>query len=119
MYPLTTGGCLRIFPERSSTYFGGGVVFSPDPPPRQRDRHVLRLNPHPRPPPLRIALRRMPRAADDRARRDDREPRASVDPARPPLLPERPHLGRERVPDHFRQPAAPGRSPRRPAGPQA
>ncbi len=57
---------------------------------------------------------RLPGAAHDRARHDDRERRAAVDPARPPLLPGQSHLGHQRVPAHVRQPAAVRRPPRRP-----
>src|SRR3954470_4089674 len=35
MISLTTGGSLRIVPEVTSTYFGGGLHFSPNAPPRQ------------------------------------------------------------------------------------
>src|SRR3954447_24770074 len=35
MDPLTNGGTLRIFPEASSSYFGGGLHFSSDLAPRQ------------------------------------------------------------------------------------
>ena len=63
-----------------------------------------------RPPPLGRARRRLPRAADDRARRDDRERRAALDPARPRLQPGEPDLGRQRLPGHVRQPAAAGRA---------
>ena len=42
-----------------------------------------------------------------------------VDPGRPRLLPEQPRLGRQRLPDRLRRPAAAGRPPRRPDRPAA
>ena len=58
------------------------------------------------------ADRPLPGRPDDRARRDDRERRAAVDPGRPRLLRDVARLGRERLPAHVRRlPAA-----RRPAG---
>ncbi len=56
----------------------------------------------------------MRRHADDRARRDDRERRAALDPDRPRLLAVEPRLGRERLPDRLRRPLAAGRPDRRP-----
>src|SRR4051794_17022279 len=43
---LTTGGCLRIVPEVASSYFGGGLHFSPDRAPRQESRmHLASITP--------------------------------------------------------------------------
>ena len=66
-----------------------------------------------------LAVRRLPGPADDRARRHDRECRAAVDPERPPLQPVEPVVGRQRLPRHLREPAAPGRPTRRPPRTQA
>ena len=70
-----------------------------------------------RPQPLAGALRALRRHADDRARRDDRERRAALDPGRPRLLAEQPRLGRQRLPDRLRRPAAARRPHRRPDRP--
>src|SRR5260370_7188450 len=71
-------------------------------------------NPGQRPPALARPRRGLSRPAHDRPRLDDRERCAAVDPARPALQPGRPHVGRQRIPDHLRKPAAPGRPCRRP-----
>ena len=76
--------------------------------PRQDDRRPLALD---RP---RGAVRGH---ADDRARRDDRERRAALDPGRPRLQPEQPRLDRQRLHDRLRWTAAAGRAPRRPDRP--
>ncbi len=55
--------------------------------------------------------------ADDRARRDDRERRAALDPGRSWFLPGQPRLGRQRLPDRLRRAAAAGRPDRRPDRP--
>src|SRR5438105_2390229 len=94
---LTTGGSLRIFPEGSSSYFGGGLHFSAEWPYRQVGTSYEPSLPalsSIRSPPLDDAVRRLPGAADDRSRRDDRERRAAIDPARPPLHSDHAHLGR-------------------------
>ena len=63
-----------------------------------------------RPKPLDRPLRALRGHADDRARRDRRERRAALDPGRPRLLAVEPGLGRERLPDRVRRPAAAGRA---------
>ena len=72
-----------------------------------------------RPPPVDDPDRRLLRAADDRPRRHDRERRPAVDPARPRLQPGGPDLGRQRLPGHLREPAAPSGPARRPRRAQA
>ena len=72
-----------------------------------------------RPPPLDRPRGRLPGAAHDRPRHDDRQRRAAGDPARPALHPGQPHLGHQRLPDHVRQLPAARRSTRRPARAQA
>src|SRR5919198_1257346 len=52
------------------------------------------------------ALRPLRRHADDRPRRDDRERRSAVNPGGPGLQPERPRVGRQRIPDRVRRPPA-------------
>ena len=64
------------------------------------------------------AGRRLPRPADDGARRDDRERRAALDAARSRLLPGQPGLGHRRLHDRVRQLPAAGGPPRRPPRPQ-
>ena len=120
--PLTNGGPLRIFPEASSRCFGGGLQFSPTKTTRQlgiANEPRLPSAPDVRPPPLGSAVRGLPRAADDRARCDHRERRAAVDPARPPLHPGEPDLGRQRLPRHVREPPPAGGPARRSGRPQA
>ena len=73
----------------------------------------------PRPHTLAGALRALRGDADDRPRRDHRQRRPADDSGQPRLLPERPRLGRQRLPDPLRWPAAAGRPPRRPARPAA
>ena len=63
--------------------------------------------------PLDRALRAVRGDADDRARRHRRERRAAVDPGRPRLLAVEPRLGRERLSDRVRRPAAAVRALRR------
>ena len=58
------------------------------------------------------------RPADGRARRDDREHRPAVRPARPRLLGRRPPVGDHRLRAGVRQPAAARRADRRPVRPQ-
>ena len=67
-----------------------------------------------RPLPLGRALRALRRDADDRPRRHRRERRASIDPGGPRVLPVQSRLGRQRVPDRVRRPAAARRPARRP-----
>ena len=70
-----------------------------------------------RPLPLARPRRALRRDAHDHPRRDDRERRAAVDPGRPRLLAVRPRLGRQRLPDRLRRPAAARRPARRPDRP--
>ena len=67
------------------------------------------------------ALRALHQRADDRPRRHGRERRAALDQGRSRLLAVEPRLGRERLPDHVRRPAAArraaGRSDRPPDDP--
>ena len=82
----------------------------------RRRRACRRVGQQARAPPLDRARRAVPRPADDGPRRDDRERRAALHPARPALLPGQPHVGDRRLPDHLRRlPAArrPGRRPDR------
>ena len=58
--------------------------------------------------------RPLPGRPDDRARRDDRECRAAVDPRRPRVLADLPGVGRERLSPHLRRLPAPRRPARRP-----
>ena len=67
--------------------------------------------------PLDRALRALRGHADDRPRRDGRQRRAALDPGRPRLLAVEPRLGRQRLPDRLRRPAAAGRPARRPDRP--
>ena len=69
--------------------------------------------------PLGSPVRALRRHADDRARRDDRERRAALDPGRSWVLPDQPRLGRQRLPDRVRRPAAARRPDRRPDRPAA
>ena len=78
---------------------------------RSCDRDCRHQN---RPNALGRAVRALRGNADDRPRRDDRERGAAVDPGGSRLLPERPRLGRERLPDRVRRPAAALGSYRRP-----
>ena len=78
--------------------------------PNARDRRPLPLDR------TRRALRRFPH---DHPRRHDRERGAPVDPGRPRLLPVEPRLGRERLSDRVRRPAAARRTARRPDRPPA
>ena len=71
-----------------------------------------------RPPPVDRPLRPVRRLPDDHPRRDDRERRPALDPGRPRVLPEQPGLGRQRLPDPVRRPAAARRPARRPDRPQ-
>ena len=83
---------------------------------RHRNPHRRRTD---RPQPLARALRPVRRDADDRARRDDRERRAAVDPGGPRVLPEQPRLGRQRLSHRLRRAAAARRAARRPRRPAA
>ena len=76
---------------------------------------------HPLPVPLppARARRALRRDVDDHPRRQHRDRGAARDPARPGLLPRRPDLDRQRLPDRLRRPAAAGRTARRPGRPQA
>ena len=65
-----------------------------------------------RPQPLGRALRPVRGDADDRPRRHDRERRPSFHPGRPRLLILQSRLGRQRLPDRLRRPAAALRPPR-------
>ena len=69
--------------------------------------------------PLAGPLRPLRGRADDRPRRHRRERRAAVHQGRPRLHPEQPRLGRERLPDRLRRPAAARRAARRPDRPPA
>src|SRR6267378_6814579 len=55
----------------------------------------------------------------DRRRHDDRQRRAALDPERPGLLPVRPRVGDQRLPDRVRRPPSARGSPGRPVRPQA
>ena len=67
-----------------------------------------------RSPTLDCAGRVVRRIPDDHPRPDDRERRAALDPERPALLTVEPGVGRERVPDRVRWPAAARRPSRGP-----
>ena len=71
------------------------------------------------PHPLARAVRPLPRRPDDRARHDDRERRAAVDPGGPRLHGDLARLGRERLPAHLRRLPAARRPARRPLRPPA
>ena len=97
----------------STDEFSPERVGSSEPTTDLKGRRMTARQPHP----LARADRALPGRPDDRARHDDRERRAAVDPGRPRLLRDLAGLGRQRLPADVRRLPAARRPARRPLRP--